>query len=200
MCLTNHSHFPSIFQRSNCFCHPNERAETCWWYLMMDKDYSWIGHLVDQNWSTWPYLTIGQAIRDHQIIQKFAAQFCRPNALALQPKWVKNGWKMGETLKCKKTSPQNELRPLKLRDSYTSNLKYLKHLWENESTPRDSSHMFTAKHGSFMDIHLLVGGWATPLKNMSSSVGMMKATQYFWENSKFMATIHHQAVFIWFLP
>ena len=36
--------------------------------------------------------------------------------------------------------------------------------------------------------HILVGGWATPLKNMSSSVGMMKATQYFWENSKFMAT------------
>ena len=57
---------------------------------MMDKDYSWIGHLVDQKWSTWH--TIGQAIRDHQIIQKFAAQFCRPNALALQPKWVKNGW------------------------------------------------------------------------------------------------------------
>ena len=30
----------------------------------------------------------------------------------------------------------------------------------------------------------LVGAWATPLKNMSSSVGMMKATQYFWENKK----------------
>ena len=28
----------------------------------------------------------------------------------------------------------------------------------------------------------LVGGWATPLKNMSSSIGMMTATQYFWEN------------------
>ena len=34
----------------------------------------------------------------------------------------------------------------------------------------------------------LVGGWATPLKNMSSSIGMMKLTQYFWENAKFMAT------------
>ena len=35
----------------------------------------------------------------------------------------------------------------------------------------------------------LVGGWGkTPLKNMSSSVGMMKATHYFWENIKFMAT------------
>ena len=34
----------------------------------------------------------------------------------------------------------------------------------------------------------LVGGWATPLKNMSSSIGMMKATQYFWENKKLMAT------------
>ena len=38
----------------------------------------------------------------------------------------------------------------------------------------------------------LVGGWATPLKNMSSSIGMMTATQYFWENAKFMATSHHQ--------
>ena len=38
----------------------------------------------------------------------------------------------------------------------------------------------------------LVGGWATPLKNMSSSIGMMIATQYEWENAKFMATIHHQ--------
>ena len=34
----------------------------------------------------------------------------------------------------------------------------------------------------------LVGGWATPLKSMSSSIGMMKATQYEWENAKFMAT------------
>ena len=29
----------------------------------------------------------------------------------------------------------------------------------------------------------LVGGWATPLKNMSSSIGMMTATQYSWEKN-----------------
>ena len=34
----------------------------------------------------------------------------------------------------------------------------------------------------------LVGGWATPLKNMSSSIGMMRWTQYLWENKKLMAT------------
>ena len=28
----------------------------------------------------------------------------------------------------------------------------------------------------------LVGGWATPLKNMSSSIGMIIETQYEWEN------------------
>ena len=28
----------------------------------------------------------------------------------------------------------------------------------------------------------LLGGWFTPLKNMSSSIGMMTLTQYFWEN------------------
>ena len=28
----------------------------------------------------------------------------------------------------------------------------------------------------------LVGGWATPLKNMTSSIGMMIYSQYFWEN------------------
>ena len=28
----------------------------------------------------------------------------------------------------------------------------------------------------------MVGGWASTLKNMSSSIGMMNATQYFWEN------------------
>ena len=43
---------------------------------------------------------------------------------------------------------------------------------------------------------ILVGGWATPLKNMSSSIGMIIATQYSWENAKFMATIHHQPVFL----
>ena len=32
------------------------------------------------------------------------------------------------------------------------------------------------------------GGWATPLKNMTSSIGMRTATQYFWENAKLMAT------------
>ena len=32
--------------------------------------------------------------------------------------------------------------------------------------------------------HRLVGGWATPLKNMTSSIGMMTATQYFWEKFK----------------
>ena len=42
----------------------------------------------------------------------------------------------------------------------------------------------------FLDIHNVDkcgSGWwarATPLKNMSSSIGMMTATQYFWENSK----------------
>ena len=40
----------------------------------------------------------------------------------------------------------------------------------------------------------LVGGFlATPLKNMSSSIGMMRHSQLIWENRKFMATIHHQA-------
>ena len=33
--------------------------------------------------------------------------------------------------------------------------------------------------------HLLVGGWATPLKNMSSSIGMIIDSQYEWENAKF---------------
>ena len=37
------------------------------------------------------------------------------------------------------------------------------------------------ENGQFM---LLVGGWATPLKNMSSSVRMMTETQYEWENKK----------------
>ena len=38
----------------------------------------------------------------------------------------------------------------------------------------------------------LVGGWATPLKNMSSSIGMIRNSQYDWEHAKFMATSHHQ--------
>ena len=41
----------------------------------------------------------------------------------------------------------------------------------------------------------LVGGWATPLKNMSSSVGMMKATQYFWEHK--IDVPNHQPVVDW---
>ena len=31
-------------------------------------------------------------------------------------------------------------------------------------------------------LDILVGGWATPLKNMSSSIGMIRHSQYFWEN------------------
>ena len=38
----------------------------------------------------------------------------------------------------------------------------------------------------------LVGGWAEPLWKIWTSIGMIIATQYFWENSKFMATSHHQ--------
>ena len=47
----------------------------------------------------------------------------------------------------------------------------------------------------------LVGGWATPLKNMSSSIGMMTATQYFWEHKKWQP--NHQPVMVpnkWFYP
>ena len=44
-------------------------------------------------------------------------------------------------------------------------------------------------------LHTISGWWLYThpvLKNMSSSIGMMTETQYFWENSKFMATSHHQ--------
>ena len=55
-----------------------------------------------------------------------------------------------------------------------------------------------------VDYHLPYwkSGWwarATPLKNMSSSIGMMTATQYFWENKKWQP--NHQpemACFCWF--
>ena len=57
----------------------------------------------------------------------------------------------------------------------------------------------TKRHISdHVGIASLVGGSATPLKNRTSSIGMMTLTQYFWENAKFMATIHHQPViFSW---
>ena len=48
-----------------------------------------------------------------------------------------------------------------------------------------------AKHYPHQKIHETLSGWwarATPLKNMTPSIGMMNATQYFWENAKFMAT------------
>ena len=43
----------------------------------------------------------------------------------------------------------------------------------------------------------LVGGWATPLKNMTSSTkgwGHSKPNKNSWENAKFMATSYHQPV------
>ena len=53
----------------------------------------------------------------------------------------------------------------------------------------------TIRHISdHVGIASLVGGSATPLKNRTSSIGMMTWPQYFWENAKFMATIHHQPV------
>ena len=45
---------------------------------------------------------------------------------------------------------------------------------------------------NFLDNNCLVGQGKTPLKNMSSSIGMMNATQYFWENAKLMAVPNHQ--------
>ena len=42
----------------------------------------------------------------------------------------------------------------------------------------------------------LVGGWATPLKNMSSSIGMIRNSQYFWENKKLQP--NHQPDTFWF--
>ena len=44
-------------------------------------------------------------------------------------------------------------------------------------------------------LNILVGGWATPLKNMSSSIGMMTLTQYFWENKKWQPN-HQPATII----
>ena len=47
----------------------------------------------------------------------------------------------------------------------------------------------------------LVGGWATPLKSMSSSIGMIRNSQLIWENAKLMATSHHQLDLKWiFIP
>ena len=40
----------------------------------------------------------------------------------------------------------------------------------------------------------LLGGWATPLKNMSSSIGMMRFPQYEWENKKWQP--NHQPVHV----
>ena len=49
-----------------------------------------------------------------------------------------------------------------------------------------------------MENHHLVGGWATPLKNMCESIGMMTATQYFWENSpNGNQTTHQSPSFSW---
>ena len=42
--------------------------------------------------------------------------------------------------------------------------------------------------------HFLVGGWATPLKNMSSSVGMMKLPIYEFPYSQYVT--NHQPNFI----
>ena len=50
-------------------------------------------------------------------------------------------------------------------------------------------HELPTKHG------YLVGGWATPLKNMSSSIGMIIPTQYFWENKKWQPN-HQPVIFI----
>ena len=45
---------------------------------------------------------------------------------------------------------------------------------------------------NYMMVYFLhISGWwflATPLKNMTSSIGMIRNSQYFWENAKLMAT------------
>ena len=46
---------------------------------------------------------------------------------------------------------------------------------------------------------ILVGGWATPLKNMSSSIGMMTATQYEWENKIDGNQTTNQQTNLWFM-
>ena len=45
------------------------------------------------------------------------------------------------------------------------------------------------RHRGLLECHL-TGWWlgVTPLKNMSSSIGMIWNSQYFWENIKLMAT------------
>ena len=55
---------------------------------------------------------------------------------------------------------------------------------------RDWREVRTRRHSRFCGRtnHILVGGWATPLKNMSSSIGMIRNSQYFWEKCQWMAT------------
>ena len=47
-----------------------------------------------------------------------------------------------------------------------------------------------------LPICILVGGWATPLKNMSSSIGMMTFPTE-WENKKWQP--NHQPVYLFVL-
>ena len=58
------------------------------------------------------------------------------------------------------------------------------------------SEFWTAKKRAHPTHWFLVGGWATPLKNMTSSIGMMTIPNIHGK-IKFMATSHHQAVFEW---
>ena len=82
-------------------------------------------------------------------------------------------------------------------------LRMTRHIWSEAPLIHDSpissaaygnfvgicAKLYSILHHQFIITHFwdscrvqLVGGWATPLKNMSSSIGMMTETQYFWEN------------------
>ena len=86
--------------------------------------------------------------------------------------------------------------PTSLDDLYTS---HIEKCWFSNFAKKfhQGEIKFSIKAIVLYQVHVLVGGWATPLKNMTNrQLGWLFPTQYFWENAKFMATSHQQPGFV----
>ena len=106
-----------------------------------------------------------------------------------------DGWLLwfSESLHWSYDSPihNKEIWPWNMGIFLTNLSTVFSRVWKNWDHRGNWDDTFTIEISRYTSI--LVGAWATPLKKYEwTSIGLMSYSQYFWENKKLMATIHHQ--------